>query len=168
MRSKTFEGMVCSIAGVLDALGDRWGILILRDISLGIRKYEDLRKSTDVTNATLSDRLTHLEKNGLIERRAYRARPIRHEYHLTMRGRDVVLAIVALAQIGDKWAIASDDGPPMKFVDRNTGRRVKLAVVEERSGKPVALKDIRPSPGPGADDRTLWRVAKFEESMQPQ
>ena len=48
MRSKSFEGMACSIAGVLDAVGDRWAILILRDLSLGLSKYEDLRKSTAV------------------------------------------------------------------------------------------------------------------------
>ena len=46
MRSKSFEGMACSIAGVLDAVGDRWAVLILRDLSLGLSKYEDLRKST--------------------------------------------------------------------------------------------------------------------------
>ena len=61
--------MVCSIAGVLEAVGDRWAVLILRDLSLGLSRYEDLRRSTDVTNATLSDRLRHLEDNGLIERR---------------------------------------------------------------------------------------------------
>ena len=53
--------MTCSIAGVLEAIGDRWAVLILRDLSLGLRRYEDLRHSTGVTNATLSDRLKHLE-----------------------------------------------------------------------------------------------------------
>ena len=49
MRSKSFEGMACSIAGVLDAVGDRWAVLILRDLSLGLSKYEELRRSTGVT-----------------------------------------------------------------------------------------------------------------------
>ena len=78
MRSKSFEGMTCSIAGVLDAIGDRWAVLILRDLSLGLSKYEDLRKSTDVTHATLSDRLKHLEENELIERRQYQSGPDRY------------------------------------------------------------------------------------------
>ena len=77
MRSQSFEGMACSIAGVLDAVGDRWAILILRDLSLGLSKYEDLRKSTDVTHATLSDRLKHLEESELIERRQYQSGPDR-------------------------------------------------------------------------------------------
>ena len=75
MKSKSFEGMVCSIAGVLEAVGDRWAVLILRDLSLGLSRYEDLRRSTDVTNATLSDRLRHLEDNGLIERTDFPYKP---------------------------------------------------------------------------------------------
>lgn len=105
MKLKSFEGMVCSIAGVLEAVGDRWAVLILRDLSLGLSRYEDLRRSTDVTNATLSDRLRHLEDNGLIERRQYQSNPERYEYVLPPKGRDVILVIQALAQVGDKWAV---------------------------------------------------------------
>jgi DNA-binding HxlR family transcriptional regulator len=165
MRSKSFEGMVCSIAGVLDALGDRWAVLILRDLSLGLSKYEDLRKSTGVTNATLSDRLRHLEENGLIERRLYQAGPDRYEYLLTRKGGDVMLVIQALLQVGDNWAVAGEAGPPLKFVNRNTGRVVKLALVEEKSGEPVRLRDMRPQAGPGADDLVRWRLAKFEQKL---
>ena len=162
MRSKSFEGMACSIAGVLDALGDRWAVLILRDLSLGLSRYEDLRKSTDVTHATLSDRLKHLEGNELIERRQYQTGPDRFEYLLTRKGTDVILLIQALAQIGDKWAITGERGPPIEFVDGNTGRSVKLALVDRKSGDVVSPKDIRPRAGPGADDLVRWRIAKFE------
>ncbi len=117
MRSKSFEGMTCSIAGALETIGDRWAILILRDLSLGLRRYEDLRQSTDVTHATLSDRLKHLEENELVERRLYQTNPERHEYILTRKGWDTILLTQALAQIGDKWAVAGDDGPPLKFVN---------------------------------------------------
>ncbi len=163
MRSKSFEGMVCSIAGVLDALGDRWAVLILRDLSLGLSRYEDLRKSTDVTHATLSDRLKHLESNGLIERRQYQTAPDRYEYLLTKKGGDAILLIQALAQIGDKWAITGEQGPPLEFVDRKSGRSVRLALVDEKSGDIVRLRDVRPRAGPGADDLVRWRIAKFED-----
>jgi len=98
MRSKSFEGMACSIAGVLEAIGDRWAVLILRDLSLGLARYEDLRRSTGVTNATLSDRLKHLEDHELIERRRYQVNPERYEYVLTRKGRDTILLLQALAQ----------------------------------------------------------------------
>ena len=163
MRSKSFEGMTCSIAGVLDAVGDRWAVLILRDLSLGLSKYENLRKSTGVTHATLSDRLKHLEENELIERRQYQTGPDRYEYLLTRKGWDIVLVIQALAQVGDEWAITGDDGPPLKFVDKDSGRAVKLALVDEKSGKVVRLRDVRPQAGPGADDLVRWRLTKFDQ-----
>jgi DNA-binding HxlR family transcriptional regulator len=163
MRSKGFEGMVCSIAGVLDALGDRWAVLILRDISLGLSKYEDFRKSTGITHATLSDRLKHLEANELIERRRYQTNPERFEYLLTGKGRDIILVIQALAQVGDKWKIASKAGPPLRFVDRNSGGTLKLALVDEKTGKRVRSRDVQPQEGPGADDLVRWRLTKFKE-----
>jgi len=162
MRSKNFDGMVCSIAGVLDALGDRWAVLILRDLALGLRRYEDLRKSTDITNATLSDRLRHLEEHGLVDRRPYQTNPLRNEYLLTPKGRDTILIMQALAQVGDKWKIAGSNGPPLKFVDQKSGKSLKLALVEEKSGKTVNPKDVRPEAGPGADDLVRWRVANYE------
>jgi DNA-binding HxlR family transcriptional regulator len=163
MRSKSFEGMTCSIAGVLDAVGDRWAVLILRDLSLGLSKYEELRKSTSVTHATLSDRLKHLEENELIERRQYQSRPDRYEYLLTRKGRDIILVLQALAQVGDKWAITGDAGPPLKFINRNSGRPVKVALLDDKSGELVRLRDVQPQAGPGADDLVRWRLAKFDE-----
>jgi DNA-binding HxlR family transcriptional regulator len=168
MRSKNFEGMRCSIAGVLDAVGDRWAMLVLRDLGLGLCRYDDLRKSTGVTHATLSDRLKHLEANALIERRLYQTRPDRYEYVLTRKGADMILVIQALAQVGDKWQIAGDKGPPLKFVNRNSRRPVRLALVDEKSGEVVRLRDVRPQAGPGADDLVRWRLAKFESRISKQ
>jgi DNA-binding HxlR family transcriptional regulator len=165
MRLKGFGGMVCSIAGVLDALGDRWAVLILRDLSLGLSRYEDLRKSTGVTNATLSDRLKHLEEQGLIERRQYQSGPDRYEYVLTRKGVDIVLVIQALAQVGDKWAVTGEAGPPLRFVDKRSGRAVKLALVDEKTGEVVRRRDVRPRAGPGADDLVRWRLAKFDSKV---
>ena len=163
MRSKSFAGMACSIAGVLDAVGDRWAMLILRDLSLGLSKYEELRKSTGVTHATLSDRLKHLEENELIERRQYQSSPDRYEYLLTRKGRDVILVIQALAQVGDKWAITGNAGPPLKFINKNSGRPVKLALVDDKSGEAVRLRDVQPQAGPGADDLVRWRLSKVDQ-----
>ncbi|TXJ13775.1 MAG: transcriptional regulator [Afipia sp.] len=158
MRSKGFEGMACSIAGALAVIGDRWAVLILRDLSLGLSKYEDLRRSTDVTNATLSDRLKHLEENELVERKRYQVNPERYEYVLTSKGRDTTLLTQALLQIGDKWSASGDVGPPLKFVNRKTGGAVKLALVDQKTGEAVRLGDLQPEPGAGADDLVHWRM----------
>ena len=161
MKSKSFDGMACSIAGVLEAIGDRWAVLILRDLSLGLSRYEDLRRSTGVTNATLSDRLKHLEDNELIERRRYQLNPERYENALTPKGRDIILVIQALAQVGDKWAVSGNAGPPLKFVDRKTGHTVKLAMVDKETGQRVRAQDLLPQEGPGADELVRWRLTYF-------
>ncbi|MEH2548880.1 DNA-binding HxlR family transcriptional regulator [Bradyrhizobium sp. AZCC 2262] len=163
MRSKGFDGMACSIAGVLEAIGDRWAVLILRDLSLGLSKYEDLRRSTGVTNATLSDRLKHLEENELVERRRYQLNPERYEYVQTAKGRDIILVIQALAQVGDKWAVSGNAGPPLKFVDRKTGHIVKLAMVDKETGQRVRAQDLLPQEGPGADELVRWRLTYFQK-----
>jgi DNA-binding HxlR family transcriptional regulator len=163
MKSKSFDGMACSIAGVMDAIGDRWAVLILRDLSLGLSRYEDLRRSTGVTNATLSDRLKHLEDHELVERRQYQTNPERYEYRLTAKGRDTILVLQALLQVGDKWAVSGDAGPPLKFVDRKTGRPVKLARVDSETGQGVRLQDLQPQAGPGADELVRWRLTHFEK-----
>jgi DNA-binding HxlR family transcriptional regulator len=159
MRSKSFEGMACSIAGALDAIGDRWGMLILRDLMFDLSRYEDLRRSTGATHGTLSDRLKHLEANGLIKRRRYQTKPVRYEYILTPKGRDTVLLAHTLVQIGDRWEVAGKKGPPLRFVHRNTGSAVKVAVVDADKGVPVKLADVIPVEGPGADDLVRWRIA---------
>jgi DNA-binding HxlR family transcriptional regulator len=163
MKSKSFEGMACSIAGVLEAIGDRWAVLILRDLSLGLSRYEDLRRSTDVTNATLSDRLKHLEDHELVERRQYQTNPERYEYVLSSRGRDTILVLQALLQVGDKWAVSGDAGPPLKFIDRKTGSAVKLARVDNETGQCVRLRDVQPQAGPGADELVRWRLTHFRK-----
>ena len=158
MRSKGFEGMSCSIASVMGALGDRWGALIMRDLVLGLTRYDDLRRSSGITNATLTDRLRALEKNGLIDRRKYQERPDRYEYLPTKRGREVGLVLQAMVQVGDGWNLAGLEGPPLCFVDRRSGHAVKLALVDAETGETISAKDVTVVAGPGAGDLTKWRV----------
>lgn len=160
MRSKGFEGMVCSVAKVMGAIGDRWGMLIMRDLLLGLSRYEDLRHSTGITNTTLSDRLKMLEENGLIERRLYQSRPDRFEYRPTVKGRDIGLVMQAMVQIGDRWSPTGVKRPPLKFVDSQTGRSVKLISVDSETDNPVAPQNIGAQAGSGADDLMIWRLTR--------
>jgi DNA-binding MarR family transcriptional regulator len=114
-----------------------------------------------VTNATLADRLKHLEDHGLIERRRYQTNPERYEYVLTVKGRDTILVMQALLQVGDKWAVSGNAGPPLNFVDRKTGHLVKLAMVDNETGQRVKAQDLQPQAGPGADELIHWRLTHF-------
>lgn len=160
MRSKGFEGMTCSVAAVMGAIGDRWGMLIMRDLILGLTRYDDLQRSTGVTNATLSDRLKLLEQNGLVERRQYQSRPDRYEYIPTEKGRDTGLVMQAMVQVGDKWNRTAPNGPPLCFVDGESGHGVKLAPVDAETGVPVPVENLRVRAGSGADDLTRWRLGR--------
>ncbi|SFK58894.1 transcriptional regulator, HxlR family [Sphingomonas sp. NFR04] len=162
MRSKGFEGMACSMAEVMGALGDRWGALVMRDLLLGLTRYEDLRHSTGATNATLSDRLKQLERSGLVERREYQVRPVRHEYLPTEKGRDLGLLLQAMVQIGDKWRRAQHEEAPLHIVDAQTRRRLKLELVDMESGASPSSGAIALEAGPGGDAHMQWRLARGE------
>ncbi len=163
MRSKGFDGMVCSIAGAMAAIGDRCGVLILRDLVCGVRRYEDLRQSSGVTNATLSDRLKHLESGGLIERRRYQVSPERFDYQLTEKGWQIAPLMPVLAQIGDRWGASGASAPPLRFVHRKTGADVRPALVDASTGEQVRPADIVIEPGAGADDQVRWRLSHAEQ-----
>jgi DNA-binding HxlR family transcriptional regulator len=159
MRSKSFDGMVCSIAGVMAAIGDRWGVLILRDLICGLGRYDDFRKSSGVTNATLSDRLKHLETSGLIERRLYQTNPERFEYLLTQKGWQVAPLMPALAQIGDRLNVSGASTPPLIFVNRKTGAEVRWGLIDQETGEQVSPSELQIEEGPGADELVRWRLS---------
>lgn len=158
MKANSFEGMSCSIASVMGVLGDRWGTLVMRDILLGLKRYDALKKSTGITNATLSDRLKTLEANGLIERRLYQTRPERFEYVATAMGRDIALVMFAMLQVGDKWNLAGLEGPPLHLVHQQTGHALKLAVLDAENQQIINPQEITVKLGVGADDLTAWRL----------
>ena len=159
MRSKGFDGMICSIAGVMAAIGDRWGLLILRDLVLGLSRYDDFRQSSGVTNATLSDRLKHLEANDLIKRQRYQDNPERFEYLLTPKGWQIASVLPVLAQIGDRCNVSGASAPPLKFVNRKTGREIGWGFFDRKTGEQLSPKDLAIKAGPGADELVHWRLS---------
>ncbi len=152
MKAKSFAGMRCSIAGTLELIGDRWAFLVIRDLALGLKRFDALRDSTGIPDATLSSRLRHLEASGIIERVPYQDRPPRNEYRLTAKGRDLWKVSLALREWGDRWDASGYGAPTIEMVDRETGRPLTLALVDAETGQAVPLERARLRPGPGADD----------------
>jgi len=157
MKPKSFAGMRCSIAGALELIGDRWALLLIRDLSLGLSRYDDLRASTGIPAATLAARLKHLEGGGIVERVRYQDRPPRDEYRLTPKGRDLWKVSVALREWGDRWDASGYGQPTVETIDRETGRVLKLAIVDAETGVAVSPARIQLRAGPGADD-TIRRL----------
>jgi DNA-binding HxlR family transcriptional regulator len=144
--------MRCSIAGALELIGDRWAFLVIRDLSLGLHRYDDLRVSAGIPAATLAARLKHLEAAGIVERVRYQERPPRDEYRLTAKGRDLWKVSVALREWGDRWDASGFGQPTVETVDRKTGRRLVLGLVDAETGKAVPVERAKLRAGPGADE----------------
>jgi DNA-binding HxlR family transcriptional regulator len=92
-----------SIAQTLEIIGDRWTMLILRDVFRGLRRFDELRVDLGVARPVLSDRLRKLVDAGVLERVPYQDRPTRHEYRLSPMGIELSPALVALMRWGDRW-----------------------------------------------------------------
>jgi DNA-binding HxlR family transcriptional regulator len=92
----------CAIAGTLDLVGDRWSLLIVRDLLFhGELRFADLAAAAEgVPTNTLTDRLRRLEEGGIVARHAYSERPLRYQYQLTERGRDLGPVLDAIASWG--------------------------------------------------------------------
>jgi len=96
---------VCPIANTLDLVGDKWSLLIVRDILLEDKhRYNDFLASDEgITTNILADRLKRLEQYGIIEKTPYQHNPVRHEYYLTEKGRDLRPMIMAMVNWGLKY-----------------------------------------------------------------
>ena len=104
--ARSYRQKHCPVAKTLDMIGERWTILILRDLFLkGARRYQDFQESLAAAAPnTLSARLKDLEAHGLIERKLYSEHPPRLEYHLTEKGRSLGPVMKALREWGQRNA----------------------------------------------------------------
>ena len=95
----------CPVVRTLDAMGERWTPLLLRDLLLhGARRFQDFQDSLEgIAPTTLSDRLKTLERHGIVERRFYTQHPPRAEYVLTRKGRDLGPVVRAMRDWGEKY-----------------------------------------------------------------
>jgi DNA-binding HxlR family transcriptional regulator len=101
---------ICGIADALDLIGDRWSLLVLREINLGIRRFNEIRINTGAPRETLSARLRKLEDGGVITRRPYSEHPPREEYLLTKAGEALAPVLGSLRRWGETYAQPGMDG----------------------------------------------------------
>lgn len=91
----------CSVAAALDVIGEKWSLLVVRELFLGARKFNDIAANTGAPRDILTARLRRLEELGVIERRVYSERPTRYIYVLTDKGKDLRPVLFALKHWGD-------------------------------------------------------------------
>ena len=150
--SWSIEG--CTIGRTMAVLGEKWTVVVLREVFSGIRRFDDMRVRTGVPRQVLANRLATLVEHDVLRRVPYQepGARVRHEYRLTEKGFDLYPILITLIAWGNRY-LADAEGPPLEFAHRDCGAPVH-AVVRCADGHP--LEDYRavvPRPGPGARRR---------------
>ena len=148
MLGRTYEGQNCSVAKSLELIGERWTMLVVREVFLGNRRFDEIAARLDIARNVLTARLTRLVEEGVLEKVRYQERPERFEYRLTEKGIDLWPVIVSLVQFGDRYY--APDGPPMILTHKDCGGIVDAPPHLQ----PLRRAPDRPRghrrPGPGA------------------
>ncbi|HEX8854819.1 MAG TPA: helix-turn-helix domain-containing protein [Thermoleophilaceae bacterium] len=147
MLKRDYDNQVCSIARSLEVIGERWTMLILRDCFVGVRRFDDFQRSLGIARNVLSTRLQRLVDAGILEKRAYEERPVRYEYRLTAKGKDLWPVLMTLSQWGDRYE--SEAGAPWVFEHRGCGGQVDAHLCCDRCGEPLDPRKLERKPGPG-------------------
>ncbi|MDR3466349.1 MAG: helix-turn-helix domain-containing protein [Xanthobacteraceae bacterium] len=152
MERTSFAHMRCSLARGLELIGDWWSPLIIRDLFLGLSRFDELVEDLGISRNLLTRRLKSLAANGIVERTAYQQKPARYAYRLTEAGRDLVPAILALTAWGDRWA-RPREGSPILFVHTTCGHRFEPRVTCSACTEPVTAETVTAIAGPGGAAR---------------
>lgn len=141
MRWQEIGDLDCSIARTLSVVGERWTLLILRDCFLGARRFDQFEASLGISPHLLSSRINKLVEHDVLERRVYSERPLRHEYRLTHRGRDLYPVIVSLLRWGDRW-MSDAAGPPVQLVHKQCNRAMTPNLSCPECAEPITARDV--------------------------
>jgi len=146
---RDYPGQACSLAKSLEVIGERWSLLIVRDVMNGNRRFSGIQASLGIARNVLSARLQRLLDEDILERRAYQESPPRHEYFLTEKGLDLWPILIALMHWGDRHS-AGPDGPPLVVRHKDCGGEVSDRGICEACGEVLTARDAIAVPGPGA------------------
>ena len=149
MLGRRYEDQDCSIARALEIVGERWTLLIVRDVFLGLRRFDQLQESLGIARNVLTDRLNRLVDEGILERVAYSERPLRYEYRLTAKGLELNVALTALRQWGDKYL---SDKPP-RLLRRKSDKKTVVAALVPKGTEVLRPSEVETVPGPGSARR---------------
>jgi DNA-binding HxlR family transcriptional regulator len=130
-------GRPCSVAAALEIVGDRWSLLIVREVIFGNHRFGEIARNTGAPRDRLAARLKALVAAGVLEQREYQASPPRSDYHLTKAGRDLGTVLQVLREWGDEWAVAT---PPVSVLHHD--HELKVGRVCSVCGEQVRARDL--------------------------
>jgi DNA-binding HxlR family transcriptional regulator len=148
MDRSEIDNASCSVARTLDAIGDRWTLLVLREAFYGVRRFEQMQRNLGIARNILAARLQNLVGHGILERRRYQERPERFEYRLTRKGLDLYPPLVTLMQWGDAY-MADEAGPAVRLVHKACGHEADPRLACGHCGEALDAREVRVEAGPG-------------------
>ncbi|MGF6841152.1 DNA-binding HxlR family transcriptional regulator [Paraburkholderia youngii] len=134
---------LCPIALSQAVIGDRWAVLILRELFMGNRRFDSLVAQSQATPQMLSSRLKRLEADGMIERKRYMTTPPRYEYELTEMGRAFYPVMLALREWGEKWHKPQGEDVAVRFTHVTCGNDAGIGTVCQACGEPLRREDLK-------------------------
>ncbi|WP_030712126.1 winged helix-turn-helix transcriptional regulator [Streptomyces sp. NRRL F-2580] len=148
MARTSLSSAACSIARATDLFGDAWTALIMRDVLVGIRRFDELAEDIGLSRKVLAARLARLVEEGVLARERYQPSPPREEYVATEKGRELYPVLLTLMAWGDKW-YADPAGPPARIRHDVCGHIATPVVTCDACRDPLTVAATTQLPGPG-------------------
>jgi DNA-binding HxlR family transcriptional regulator len=141
-----FGVMACSVARTANIVADPWTLLVLRDLFLGLTRFDQFTRDLGIATNVLTDRLATLVDAGLVVREPYQDNPVRHDYHLTAAGKDLYGVVVSLMAWGDRHL--APEGAPLRLHHTTCDHPTTPVVTCSHCGDELDADDVAPLPGP--------------------
>lgn len=148
MQRTNFGEMGCSVARTLHLIGEPWSPLILRDVYVGITRFDDLQADLGIARNVLAARLEWLVEHGVLDRHIYDEAQRRYDYRLSEKGRELAPVLMAFMAWGDRWT-AGEAGPPANLRHVACGELSVPVVVCDKCREPLTAETVTVEPGPG-------------------
>jgi DNA-binding HxlR family transcriptional regulator len=164
MPIDSFAAQNCSVARTLSVLGERWTLIVLTELFLGRRRFDEIQEERGIASNILSQRLATLVDQRIAERRRYSEHPERFEYHLTDKGRDLLPLQLALVSWGDKYM--SEAGPPVESIHTECGHAFHMVPTCSHCGKEIKRGTVEARLGRGATAKQRERAKQRAERRE--
>ena len=160
MQHKNIGSAQCPIARSLAQVGEWWSLLIIRDAMHGLCRFDEFQKSLDIAPNMLTRRLNALVEAELLDKQPYSTRPLRYEYKLTAKGRELSPVLLTLLTWGNKHA--APEGECIQLADASTGVIAQPVLVDKVSGREITDQDFMLTAGPAASDTMRQRLQDYQ------
>jgi DNA-binding HxlR family transcriptional regulator len=141
VKRTSFANAECPVARALEAIGDWWSLMIIRDATMGLRRFSEFQKNLGLAKNILAARLRTLVKHGILKTAPASDGSAYREYVLTPKGRGILPVLVALRQWSEEFS-SDANGFSSVLVDRSKGLKVRKLELRARDGRLLGNADV--------------------------